>query len=212
MRGYGKGIQSSIAGIFPFQQGLFRFKDTRFLLECTLYWRRSASALHTLRSSQPFRRCIMGSRLLGGFLPSSPISFQTFVRFASTYTATVGVCLAARECRLRRLVRRGAGIQSSVYLQLIGKDGKSDIMEIAPPNGVSFSRGSSVVVPLNGEAGPGRVDPRPCGTHEHWNGIGMVVTEHRRGERKEDQVVVSMWSLHRRSRRHLVVLFPIHNA
>ena len=80
------------------------FQRHSFSLEMFALLRRGVNALPTLRSSQPFRRCIMGSRLLGGFLPSSPVSFPLFVRSISTYTATVGICLASRECRSRRLV------------------------------------------------------------------------------------------------------------
>ena len=69
--------------------------------------------------------------------------------------------------------RRGAGIHSSVYLQLVGKDGESGIMEIEPPNGVSFSRGSSVVIPLKvkqdlGELTHIRVGHTNIGTGSGW--------------------------------------------
>lgn len=111
-------------GNSPFPAGSFSFQRHSFSLGMYALLRRSASALHTLRSSQPFRRCIMGSRLLGGFLPSSPISFQTFVRFASTYTATVGVCLAARECRLRRLVVGEPEFNPACICNSLGRTGR----------------------------------------------------------------------------------------
>lgn len=52
-------------GNSPFPAGSFSFQRHSFSLGMYALLRRSASALHTLRSSQPFRRCIMGSRLLG---------------------------------------------------------------------------------------------------------------------------------------------------
>lgn len=57
-------------------------------------------------------------------------------------------------------------------MQLIGKDGSSDIMEIEPPSG-SFRRGSSVVVPLKvnrtlGELTSIRVGHTNIGTASGW--------------------------------------------
>lgn len=58
-------------------------------------------------------------------------------------------------------------------MQLIGKDASSDIMEIKPPNGVSFARGSSVVVPLKtkyslGELTHVKVGHTNIGTGSGW--------------------------------------------
>ena len=60
-----------------------------------------------------------------------------------------------------------------MYMQPVGKDGNSDIMEIEPPNGTSFTRGSSVVDPLKikhdlGELTPVKVGHTNIGTASGW--------------------------------------------
>lgn len=62
-----------------------------------------------------------------------------------------------------------------MYLQLIGKDATSDVMEIQPPNGVSFSRGSSVVVPLKTKENLGELTHIKVGHTNIGTGSGWLL-------------------------------------
>ena len=72
-----------------------------------------------------------------------------------------------------------------MYIQLIGKDASSDIMEVEPPNGVSFARGSSVVVPLKtkynlGELTQVKVGHTNIGTGSGWLLQNIDITDEKK--------------------------------
>lgn len=62
-----------------------------------------------------------------------------------------------------------------MYLQLVGTDATSDIMEISPPNGVSFSRGSSVVVQLKTKDSLGEITHVKVGHTNIGTGSGWLL-------------------------------------